>query len=233
MGISLPYANSSSAAYDVYLSLASLGTYEFQGDSAGFDNYSRFFTKRNNDICCAYQLTKEYAKSLGTSVPDALVYYIFVCSNPFTVDMITKNVSDDVYSKSDYTSVPIHIGTDEYYAYLLYSGVYSITHYTVSFTGMYAGVTEYNNGIALQAAITDDGIHPINVKFPITYRPTNCTFPNAPTEAAIGDEVVVPVIFSEGFGLTNNDDIYVTCNGNIISSSYSNGYLTFIMPDPS
>lgn len=71
------------------------------------------------------------------------------------------------------------------------------------------------------------------VVYPITYRPTNCSFPNAPTEAAVGDEVVVPVTFPDGYGIVNNSDIYVTNNGVIIPSTYSNGQLTFTMPDPS
>lgn len=69
--------------------------------------------------------------------------------------------------------------------------------------------------------------------YPITYRPTNCTFPNAPTQAGVGDTVIVPVSFTEGYGIVNNSDIYVTCNGVTVPSTYNNGTLTFTMPDPS
>lgn len=69
--------------------------------------------------------------------------------------------------------------------------------------------------------------------FPIIYRPTNCSFPGAPTEAAVGETVVVPVTFPDGYGLVNESNIYVTNNGIIIPSTYSNGQLTFTMPDPS
>lgn len=71
------------------------------------------------------------------------------------------------------------------------------------------------------------------VTYPITYRPTNCSFPNAPTEAAVGENVVVPVTFPDGYGLANESNIYVTNNGVVIPSTYSNGQLTFTMPDPS
>lgn len=71
------------------------------------------------------------------------------------------------------------------------------------------------------------------VGYPITYRPTNCTFPNAPTEAAVGDTVTVTVAFEEGYGIVNPSDIYVTCNGVAVPSTYNNGTLTFTMPDPS
>lgn len=70
-------------------------------------------------------------------------------------------------------------------------------------------------------------------KYPITYRPTNCSFPNAPTEAAVGENVVVPVTFPDGYGIVNESNIYVTSNGVVIPSTYSNGQLTFTMPDPS
>ena len=69
--------------------------------------------------------------------------------------------------------------------------------------------------------------------FPLTYRPTNCSFPNAPLEADVGDTVTVQVVFDEGYQLGNPSDIYVTCDGNPVESTYSNGTLTFTMPDPS
>lgn len=80
----------------------------------------------------------------------------------------------------------------------------------------------------------DDGIwNYIPNIHPITYRPTNCSFPGAPTEAAVGETVVVPVTFPDGYGLANESNIYVTNNGVAIPSAYSNGQLTFTMPDPS
>ena len=69
-------------------------------------------------------------------------------------------------------------------------------------------------------------------KYPITYRPTNCSFPNAPAKAAVGDTVVVPVVFPDGYGLVNDSNIYVTNNGVVIPSTYTNGQLTFTMPNP-
>lgn len=71
------------------------------------------------------------------------------------------------------------------------------------------------------------------LRYPITYRPTNCLFPGAPLEAMVGDTVVVPVSFPDGYGLVNESNIYVTNNGAVIPSTYSNGQLTFTMPDPS
>ena len=69
--------------------------------------------------------------------------------------------------------------------------------------------------------------------YPITYRLTNCEAPYAPAEALVGDTVEVPFTFQEGYGVVNNDNVYVTNNGVIIPSTYANGVLTFTMPDPS
>lgn len=74
----------------------------------------------------------------------------------------------------------------------------------------------------------------ISESYPITYRLTNCTAPSAPTEAAIGDIVTVPLQFTTGYGIVNpSSDVYVTNNGVVVPSQYSNGVLTFTMPDPS
>lgn len=76
-------------------------------------------------------------------------------------------------------------------------------------------------------------IYRLGQTYPITYRPTNISFPNAPTEAVVGNTVVVPVTFPDGYGLANPDDLYVQCNGVLVPSTYENGQLTFTMPDPS
>lgn len=97
----------------------------------------------------------------------------------------------------------------------------------------YPGPLYFNNFPAeadLFSAVDDGNWNGSN--YPITYRPTNCSFPGAPTEAAVGDTVVVPVTFPDGYGLVNESNIYVTNNGVVIPSSYSNGQLTFTMPDP-
>lgn len=95
----------------------------------------------------------------------------------------------------------------------------------------FAIITEgYNN---LSDVVSDISYIGTAMKYPITYRPTNCSFPGAPIEAAVGDTVVVPVTFPDGYGLINESNIYVTNNGVVIPSTYSNGQLTFTMPDPS
>lgn len=69
--------------------------------------------------------------------------------------------------------------------------------------------------------------------YPITYRLTNATS-TGPNEAAVGDTVTVPLTFPEGYGIVNPaSDAYVTCNGVIVPSTYTEGQLVFTMPDPS
>lgn len=78
-----------------------------------------------------------------------------------------------------------------------------------------------------------DNYVPPSATYPITYRVVNCETPTAPTSARVGDNVTVIPSFTSGYGIVNPSDIYVTCNGVTIPSTYSNGVLTFTMPDPS
>lgn len=83
----------------------------------------------------------------------------------------------------------------------------------------------------LYQAFEDAIFAPTN--FPITYRLTNATT-TGPNEAAVGDTVTVPLTFPEGYGVVNpSSDAYVTCNGVLVPSTYSDGQLVFTMPDPS
>lgn len=85
---------------------------------------------------------------------------------------------------------------------------------------------------ALYYSSWDEPTPPVT-QYPITYRLTNATAPDAPTEAEIGDTVTVDLEFPEGYGIVNpQTDIYVTCNGVTVQSSYSAGRLVFTMPDP-
>lgn len=77
-----------------------------------------------------------------------------------------------------------------------------------------------------------DEVYKGAIHYPITYRLTNCTAPDAPSEAVVGDTVSVPFVFPDGYGIVNNENVYVTNNGVIVPSTYSDGVLTFEMPDP-
>lgn len=69
-------------------------------------------------------------------------------------------------------------------------------------------------------------------QYPIQYQQTNCTL-SGPDEAAVGDTVTVSCTFPEGYGIANpSSSILVTNNGVAIDYTYSNGVITFTMPDP-
>lgn len=71
----------------------------------------------------------------------------------------------------------------------------------------------------------------LGINIPITYRLTNCTAPSAPQYATTGDTVTIDFTFPSGYSIVNpNSDVYVTNNGVIVPSTYSNGVLTFVMP---
>ncbi len=107
--------------------------------------------------------------------------------------------------------------------YYYYQGTLIPSAYIVSEIPIYNSRNE-----ALEAFAAGVSSHPI------TYRLTNCTAPSAPTEATVGDTVTVPFQFTSGYGIVNpSSDLYVTNNGVVVPSQYSNGVLTFTMPDPS
>lgn len=73
----------------------------------------------------------------------------------------------------------------------------------------------------------------VRVIYPITYQAVNADTSTCPVEAVVGDIVTVIPSFPSGYGIVNSNNIYVTNNGVVIPSNYSNGVLTFTMPSPS
>ncbi len=105
---------------------------------------------------------------------------------------------------------------------------------TRNMTGIYAGLTHITSTADLVETLNAYNVRPVSGEFEISYRLTNCSAPTAPQSASIGDTVNVDFTFPEGYGIVNSSsDVYVTNNGAVIQSSYSNGRLTFTMPDPS
>ena len=67
--------------------------------------------------------------------------------------------------------------------------------------------------------------------FNINYNLTNASAPSAPSTGYFDIPVAVPLSFPEGYGVVNSStDAYVTYNGVIVPSQYSNGTLTFTVP---
>lgn len=126
------------------------------------------------------------------------------------------------YSSHRWPYVQLH----ESIELLFYTGDWVFTSSTI-LDGVDIDVDIYDSREEAEIAIGYSSL------FPITYRSSNITFPNAPTEARVGSTVTVNVSFPDGYGLANPNDLYVQCNGVVVPSVYANGQLTFTMPDPS
>lgn len=148
-----------------------------------------------------------------------------------------KRVTDTVYgitTRSAYVGGTLLIGNYMFYGdplrVYLDNGVTEITNSGIFSTADY----EHNTIEELYDSVIEAGFTPIPVSGDITYRLTNCTAPGAPASANYGEIVNVPIILPAGYGVVNpSTDAYVTNNGVVIDSSYSNGVLTFTMPNQS
>lgn len=186
--------------------------------------------------CAAISNNSSYVNVVvinGGSTSYKIIRLILLANNPFTVTSIVKEQFDGVtsYSVSSGSNSIITINNVQYYGMLYYI---SADHYTgsdvTSSSFTVSGVYTILN--TCEEAVIQSGVH--GIRQPITYRLTNCTAPSAPTEAVIGDTVTVPLQFSSGYGIVNpSSDVYVTNNGVVVPSQYSNGVLTFTMPNPS
>lgn len=151
--------------------------------------------------------------------------YMAVSSSPFILTYARKYGNTvNYYDYYEVTSsYDIISGVSCYYARSPFCGgseerLYSNYILSESFTGF--SVTSEEQLVKL-------------LPYNISYRLTNCSAPDAPQSANIGDTVNVNFTFPEGFGIVNSSDVYVTNNGVVVPSSYANGRLTFTMPDPS
>ena len=162
---------------------------------------------------------------------------MYVCSKATGVYCVSYDTTPDVsggvdrrwlfYSSSQYL---VGIGSDlenrDYYS----ENADRITNCYWGTIGSQLGVVSnlvYNSNIynysTFEEALIGEGIREYN-SFPITYRLTNCTASSAPTQAYVGDTVTVPLTFPEGYGVVNpSSDVYVTCNGVLVPSTYTDG----------
>lgn len=185
------------------------------------------------------RITIRLAAELGVNQNSAIYNYVFIGKPIENVSLYRYRIDT---RDSDYGNPPgeillvntrtISYAGEQYLVYLQATGSTASADSLVNFADV------VSTGIYAQEPLDSfsDVIDALNLgknEFPITYRPTNSLFPNAPTEAAVGDTVIVPVEFPDGYGLANTGDIYVQCNGMVIPSTYENGQLTFTMPDPS
>lgn len=164
-----------------------------------------------------------------TGWPPDYVFLLLANVSP-AGNFILRDVGN-IYSfhNNEYTNI-VNINGSHYYGLYHYlSDTSKRTIYSYTKTGIF-DLPIISSVSSLYSSIT---IAPIRSEYPIVYRNTNC-ISSGPAEASVGDAVQVEYTFPEGYGIVNpSTDIYVTNNGVVVQSSYSNGILTFTMPDPS
>lgn len=138
--------------------------------------------------------------------------------------------SSSAYNYTDFSTRIITINNLQYYGYFFYVTASSMTASSVTsspytLTGYYTD--SYSTCEDMISAI---GVEPIGENEPITYRLTNCTT-TGPDSAPPRSRVSIPLTFPTGYNIIDPlSDVYVTNNGVIIPSSYTNGTINFTMP---
>lgn len=136
------------------------------------------------------------------------------------------------------------VESNSLYSWGAYNAYYGGVYADVDFSGLYwfaygggsnprAGqwfIDNYSSQYEGVAALKNA----VRVIYPITYQAVNADTSTCPVEAVVGDTVTVVPSFPSGYGIVNpTTDVYVMNNGVLIPSTWSNGVLTFTMPDPS
>ena len=224
--ISLVEYDNTSLAIDGYNYLSNSGVYGHNTSGGSNITYTVGYTGLSQ-VYMVYVTNRadffNYIPSYGGNIAHM---YIFVSNNPFTLNYYYHPV--DSYDKSTSGSIVKSIGGYDYNCQFGFDGS-SEPITSIINTGIY-NTTGYET---VQSAIEASGVLPIPGTYSITYRLTNATT-TGPSEATVGDTVTVPLTFPEGYGVVNpSSDAYVTCNGVLVPSTYSDGQLVFTMPDPS
>lgn len=235
MGIQIPLAQSGLTPEQYYNMYSPNGYLKLFNSSSNTTFYRVFISDSADSF--AYRITRNLALTINPNIGNA-VDYILLASNNYQAifKAIDKGVDRNnyvtwhVYQKS---LNAMTIGTRDFYSVVDLQGTVGTEYITTSYYGIYDDVV-YSDINSLVTAILNDGIIPIASSYPITYRLTNCTASSAPVEALVGETVNVTFSFSDGYGFINpSTDVYVMNNGVLVPSNYSNGVLSFTMPDPS
>lgn len=159
-------------------------------------------------------------------------YTIASNDRPVYAGIIQVSNSYHFAFKSLYNDVNIKYGTLSSFSSWLDLPSVSDSWYYRSESGFYVNLLTLPPGV--EPFSSDSDFLSASQGYPITYRLTNCTAPSAPSEAAVGDTVTVPLVLQEGYDIiTPSTDIVVTNNGVAVPHTYTNGTISFTMPDPS
>lgn len=185
-----------------------------------------FYTNTNNGtVTRLFTRNQNIVLRLAGFLGDNPTYSYVIMAQTQTAESVEyveiKRTLNNVYSigNSHTSTLSVSYGTDYLYTSQRFGIVYYVSDYPI-----------YSNLETTLAALAG----PIDNMYPITYRLTNCTAPSAPAEAAVGDTVNVPLVMQQGYDIvTPSTDIVVTNNGVAVPHTYSNGTISFTMPDPS
>lgn len=163
----------------------------------------------------------------GANVSDLGVAFYYFDSERLSIAYGAKRPSIYYYCGTSVTNNYYFVGSTTLQAGINYSAV---PNNFLSPVGFQLGLDKiYDN---IEDALLAIKVY-LGLAAPITYRVTNARH-SGPEYGTIGEVVNVSCSFPEGYGIVNpSTDVYVTNNGVLIPSTYSNGTLTFTMPDPS
>lgn len=130
----------------------------------------------------------------------------------------------------------VTISGNEYYG-IVHNINYAPGNFNIeSYSGIFSSADEMvTSDTELISVLETLGIRPISSGYPITYHYTNSTV-SGPTEAAVGDTVVVSAVPDNNYGITDpatqilvtNNDVAVEYQWNPTTNT-----IMFTMPDPS
>lgn len=188
-------------------------------------------------ICCSFYSELVWLSVNSTNVSTVnSIFNSSIPTNTTFLGIIFANISGEYqFANNQDGTINPSIDTRPITAHTIYTRDYFCQYVSTGNTGLTfdaTGIYNVSKFDTLSDALDAISIRPISSNYPITYRLTNCTAPDAPSEASIGSTVTVPFVFPDGYGIVNNENVYVTNNGVIVPSTYSDGVLTFEMPNP-
>lgn len=202
--------------------------------NTGFGNYQLSAGSDEQDTY-AIKITRALAAVLSGDNPKFREGYIVVNNNIHSI--LATGVKRATYSTiwTKITDITTTIDGKEYHvAYTVLTGNYN-SDYFVERIGLFATIDSEINTISdLLSLFGELGIQPIGETYPITYSFTN-SIVSGPSEAAVGDTVIVSAVPDVGYGITDaSTQILVTNSDVAIPYTWdaTNQRITFTMPQP-
>lgn len=195
--------------------------------SVAVNSASVYLIKINNSL--AVQFDSVFSQQIYK-----LAYYLIASNSPFMrYCPLWRNVYETL---SSYSNGEIKtIFDNDYYASSTYVAGNG-DDFFIENTGKFTEIdSEVNTMTELTDLFSNLGIRPVTaISYPITYHYTN-SIVNGPSEAAVGDTVIVSVVSDVGYDITDaSSQILVTNNDVAVPYTWdaTNQRITFTMPDP-